>query len=152
MDFKNMKNTTKSLNLLKQVIFLGQFFCPTLTYILPPPTYLPFSHRYLVNLHLGLTYKLLFKPPIYPPYLATLYFSLAKSLSLNKTFIYFWLNLYLLTKKLFFGVNLYILVKPLFLLDKIVIYCWLKFCTFAEPISYLFLAKLLFLNKIFIYL
>jgi len=102
--------------ILSWSFFGGRFFPqPWPLYYLP--TYLHFSLSYLANLHLGLTYKLVLKPPIYPPYLATLYFSMAKSLSFNKTFIYFWLNFYLLTKILFFYINLYLLVKPLSLRD-----------------------------------
>jgi hypothetical protein len=87
------------------------------------PTHLPFSHNYRVNLHLAPTCKLTFNPPTYPLYLATLYHSLTKSLSLSKSSIYFWLNLYLLE-------------KPLFLFSKIVIYFWPNLYPLEKPLFF----------------
>jgi len=70
-----------------------------------------------------------------------LYFFLAKILSLDKTYIFSWLNFFLLAKPIFFG--------NFFSIDKTYKFSW-QFFFFWQNL-YLFLAKLLCFDKTYIY-
>jgi hypothetical protein len=115
--------------------FFWDAFFSTLTFILPSHlvTLLLTSCPYLPTNNrppLLLTYLPLFFHWLnFDPLGKSLYFFLVKPLFLGKTYIFLWLNLYILAKPIYSLSKLlcflYLLTKLLFLYDKAFIFSWL---------------------------